>query len=410
MSGPLLRVAHPLPEAFEEMLYTQPMSAADYDNISAWDDGRWNSLATLTENITADICVIGLGGSGLTALQVLSDANTNAVGIDARSLAAGAAGRNGGLLLAGTARFHHQTVAALGTHRAKQLYGLTLAEIDRIHASMPEAVSRSGSLRIAGSLEELQDCEQQFQLMDEHGLPVARYAGPEGTGLLFPRDAAFNPLQRCRALGHRLLDRGVRLFEHTRAIKLSPGRVVTERGSIDCETIIVAIDGALEQALPELIGKVRTARLQMLATAPTDEITITRPVYARYGYEYWQQTPDRRLVLGGFRDAGGDAEWTDSDAPSQPVQKKLEMFLREHLHVRAPITHHWASPVGYTPNSLPIIKEVRPRIWAVGGYNGTGNVIGALCARAVTQQILTGASEILPLLATEPVNSNGSLP
>ena len=86
------------------------------------------------------------------------------------------------------------------------------------------------------------------------------------------------------------------------------------------------------------------------------------------------------------------------------------MFLREHLHVRAPITHRWASPVGYTPNSLPIIKEVRPRIWAVGGYNGTGNVIGALCARAVTQQILTGASEILPLLATEPVNSNGSLP
>ncbi len=136
----------------------------------------------------------------------------------------------------------------------------------------------------------------------------------------------------------------------------------------------------------------------MLGTSPTNEITLTRPVYARYGYEYWQQTPDRRLVLGGFRDLGGDAEWTDDGAPTEPVQKRLETFLREQLKVQVPITHRWAAPVGYTPNSLPIIEEVRPQVWAIGGYNGTGNVIGALCARAVTQRILAGTSELISLL------------
>ena len=374
------------------------MSAAQYDNISAWDDGLWTSLPALTENIRAEVCVIGLGGSGLTALQLLAEENIHAVGIDACALAAGAAGRNGGFLLAGTARFHHHASAALGAGRASQLYRLTLDEIDRIHASTPEAVSRCGSLRIASSLEELEDCERQFQLMNDQGLPVERYAGPEGNGLLFPQDAAFNPMQRCQLLGRRLLGHGIRLFEHTPAVQIAPGRVVTDRARIECQTVLVAVDGTLERLLPELVGKVRTARLQMLGTSPTNEITLTRPVYARYGYEYWQQTPDRRLVLGGFRDLGGDTEWTDDGAPTEPVQKRLETFLREQLKVQVPITHRWAAPVGYTPNSLPIIEEVRPQVWAIGGYNGTGNVIGALCARAVTQRILAGTSELISLL------------
>jgi glycine/D-amino acid oxidase-like deaminating enzyme len=46
------------------------------------------------------------------------------------------------------------------------------------------------------------------------------------------------------------------------------------------------------------------------------------------------------------------------------------------------VTHRWAASVGYTSDGLPVLEEVRPRVWALGGYSGTGNIVGSLCGRA----------------------------
>src|SRR5213075_3334012 len=104
----------------------------------------------------------------------------------------------------------------------------------------------------------------------------------------------------------------------------------------------------------------RTARLQMLGTAPAPEVKFSRPCYSRYGYEYWQQRPDGSIALGGFRDRALAGEWTLESEPSAFIQGLLEQFLREHLKVRAPITHRWAGNVAYTENGLPVLEELRP--------------------------------------------------
>jgi glycine/D-amino acid oxidase-like deaminating enzyme len=370
-------------------------------NIPVWDDHSWRDLPTLDADIDTDICVVGLGGSGLACIGELQALGARVVGIDARDVAAGAAGRNGGFLLAGAAAFHHDSVASLGRERALALYRLTMMEIDRMLAETPEAIRRTGSLRVAMSDEELEDCDRQFEAMIADGLPVERYSGPEGTGLLFPFDCAFNPLLRCRMLASRLRDAGVALYGGTPAVDISGERVVTPYGVINCSAVIVAVDGNLDLILPELSSRVRTARLQMIATEPTEEITLPRPVYARWGYEYWQQLPDRRIALGGFRDRFLEDEWTSSGDPSEPLQGELERFLREGLGVRAAITHRWAAPVGYTESGMPVIDEVRQRVWAVGGYSGTGNVVGAICGRAAAQLALLGTSELAKAFSGE---------
>lgn len=84
-----------------------------------------------------------------------------------------------------------------------------------------------------------------------------------------------------------------------------------------------------------------------------------------------------------MRDKGGDDEWSLDARPTDAVQGLLEQFLREHIGVQAPISHRWAACAAYTPTGLPVIEQVRPDVWALGGYSGTGNVIGALAARAV---------------------------
>lgn len=358
----------------------------------AWEDGRWPGLPSLDGPVAADVCVIGLGGSGLAAVHALLDLGQRVVAVDAGIVAGGAAGRNGGFLLAGPADFHHDAVAAHGRERARALYRRTLQEMDRMTAETPGAIRRDGSLRVAESAEELDDCRAQLAAMQADGLPAEWYRGADGEGLLIPTDGVFHPLQRCRTLAEQAVARGARLFEHSRAVEITGQGVLTSDGSILCNAVIVAVDGRLESVLPELAGRVRTARLQMIATAPTTELQTRYAVYSRYGYEYWQQLADGSVLLGGMRDRGDEGEWTDIAEPAEPVQSLLEAHLRERLRVHAPITHRWAGAVGYTPDGMPILEEVRPRVWAVGGYCGTGNVVGAICGRAAAQLAVQGSA------------------
>ena len=365
-----------------------------------WDDLRWPGLPVLGADITTDVCVVGLGGSGLTALSELIVMGRRVVGIDAADIGAGAAGRNGGFLLAGTADYHHDAVSVLGHDCAMRLHRLTIGEMQRIADQAPDTVRFTGSLRLAASDEEFADCGRQRDAMRRDSLPVEDYEGPFGRGIFIPGDASFNPLARCRTLATRLISDGARLFGGTPSLQFGEGRVTTPHGIIHCEQVIVAVDGTLEALLPELTGGVRTARLQMIASAPTSEISIPCPVSFRYGFDFWQQLPDGTIALGGGRDTREVEEWTLSAEPTPGIRAHLERLLRTRLGVRAPVTHHWAARVAYSSSALPLLAEVRPRLWAVGGYSGTGNVMGALAGRAVAHRASGESSEFADLLST----------
>jgi glycine/D-amino acid oxidase-like deaminating enzyme len=368
-------------------------------NTPIWDDGHWPGLPGLDGDLQTDACVIGLGGSGLTCVSELLAMGRRVVGIDAGPVAGGAAGRNGGFLRAGTANFHHEAVRAIGHRRALRIHELTVEEMQHIAEQVKGTVRSVGSLRLAMSDEEHLDCALQREAMRDDGLAVKNYNGPLGRGIYVPGDASYNPLARCRALAYQAMHDGALLFEHTRALWFMGDEVSTPRGSIKCERVIVAVDGRLETIVPELAGRVRTARIQMLATAPTREIEVPCLVSARGGFDFWQQLPDGSLVVGGGRDRAMDAEWTVSNEPTPLIQDYLESILRSTLRVSAPVTHRWAACASYTATGLPVLSEVRPGLWVVGGYSGTGNLLGALCARAAARVAFGEPSELATLLA-----------
>lgn len=353
---------------------------------SVWDSAAPDRPALLGV-VTADVCVVGLGGSGLTALQELEARGATAVGLDAGAVGGGAAGRNGGFLLAGMAAPYHRVRSLLGP-LAPVLYRRTLQEMDRVVPG-----PRPGSLRVEDTAEGLADCALQLAALRADGFAVEEYDGAEGAGLVLPDDGALDPLARCRSLAAQRVSP---LFEGSPAVSLSGTSVRTPQGEVRCGAVVVAVDGNLDLLLPEV--PVRTVRLQMLATAPTDEVRLPRPVYRRDGYEYWQQLPDGRVAVGGFRDVGGEEEETRSTATSERVQQALEELVRTRIGVRAPITHRWAAGVGYTSDGLPFLGEVRPGVWAAGGYCGTGNVVGALCGRQAAALALGQQADWWPLV------------
>jgi glycine/D-amino acid oxidase-like deaminating enzyme len=376
------------------------VSDSSLPNRPVWDEGPAPTLPTLTRDAEADVCVVGLGGSGLAAVHELLALGRSVVGLDAGIVGGAAAGRNGGFLLAGPADFHHDAVAKHGRERAVRLYHLTLAEIDRIAAETPGAVRRVGSTRLAASDDEVEDCRAQLAAMRADGLPAEWYDGPLGTGLHIPTDAAFQPMSRARALAHDAVARGARLFERSAAVEIAGDAVRTQDATVRCRAVVVAVDGALDLLLPELAPRIRSTRLQMLATAPTREVDVPGPVYARWGYDYWQQLPSGRVALGGCRDLDVANEWTHDASPTPTIQDALDRVLRERVGVReAAVTHRWAAVVGYTEDGLPVCAEARPGVWAVGAYSGTGNVVGALCGRAAARRACGLPSESWDLLA-----------
>ena len=116
-------------------------------NSPVWDDEPdWVPLSPLDGDAVCDVCVVGLGGSGLVAVRALRAHGVNVIGLDAHDAGAGAAGRNGGLLLAGLADFHHDAVRTLGHGTAEALYRRTLAELDELLQTLQDQLFTVGAV------------------------------------------------------------------------------------------------------------------------------------------------------------------------------------------------------------------------------------------------------------------------
>jgi len=156
------------------------------------------------------------------------------------------------------------------------------------------------------------------------------------------------------------------------------------------DVVVVCGDGFTAQLLPELADHVRPTRGQVLVTEPLPTLRYDRPHYARHGWDYWQQLPDGRLVIGGQRDAALSEEGTDVDATTEIVQRRLEALVEQLVGHRPRVDGRWSGMWGTTPDLLPLVGRVpgRDGVWIAGGYSGHGNVLGLACGDLVARTIL----------------------
>lgn len=373
-----------------------------------WDTAAavagWPGLPRLSGDRRADVCVVGLGASGLAAVEDAVERGLSVIGLDAGRVAAGAAGRNAGFLIGGPALFLHDALARWGDC-AVDLYRATLRELDRLVAVLPPGtVHRVGSIRLAGlpgepvdgaeqadrDLER-KDCAAHAAALRANGIAVEDYEGPLGTGIVVPDDAAVNPAARAMALAARLEHRAS-LYEHTPVVRVAAGKVVTAYGTVAAAAIVVAVDGKLGRVVPKVARRLHTARLQMLATAPVPQGWLPGPVYGRWGYDYAQQDAAGRLYVGGGRDRFVQAEWTGRTEPTRQVQRYLDVAAARFAGRPVDVTHRWAASVGFTADARPLCASVAHGVVAVGGYNGTGNLVGPVAARAALAYALDGTA------------------
>jgi glycine/D-amino acid oxidase-like deaminating enzyme len=330
-----------------------------------------------------DVVVIGGGVTGCSCALTLAERGVRVRLYEAREIAGGASGRNGGFALRGATTPYDEARRELGDERARLVMELTERSLDRMEELAGDAFRRVGSLRLAFDEDEREALRREHDALLDHGFAVEWVDELEPAldrlylaAILHPRDGALQPARWVRRLAAHAANAGAEIREGERV-------TIDE---LDADAIVVAGDGFIPQLLPEL--PVRSTRGQVLATEPLRERLYDRPHYARGGYDYWQQLPDGRLVIGGNRDVSLETEDTDVEETTALVQGRLEALVEQLVGYRPEVTDRWAGIWGTTPDLMPLVGEVRDGVWVAGGYSGHGNALGLACGDLVARAIL----------------------
>jgi glycine/D-amino acid oxidase-like deaminating enzyme len=349
----------------------------------------------------ADVEIVGAGVTGCSAALALASAGHRVRVFDAREVAGGASGRNGGFALRGMAAPYDVMVESLGREHARSLWRWTEAEIDELRSLAGDAFRQVGSLRLAVDAEERDELRAEHDAMVADGIAVEwvdRLTGPlEGrfaAALCHPPDGALQPARLVRRLAQRAAEAGAEIVEHRRIHSLD---------ELEAPTVLVATDGYPSGLLGELEGLIVPTRGQVIVTEPLPERWFEVPHYGRHGFDYWHQAEDGRIVAGGFRDVRLDEEFTADEAVTEPVQASLARFVNELAGRELRIDHRWAGIFGLVFDFLPVVGCVpgSERVWVAGGYSGHGNVLGFACGRLAARAIGGDRDPLLDLFRPE---------
>jgi gamma-glutamylputrescine oxidase len=345
----------------------------------------------------ADVAIVGAGVTGCSAALRLAQEGLRVRVHDARGVAEGASGRNGGFALPGGATRYDIACETYGRDRAQEFWRWTEEELGRMTELAGDSFRELGSYRLAADEEEREQIRAEYDALradgfgvewldDLPGVLAGRYFGV----VAHAAGGSLQPARFVRRLAARAADAGVEFREHD---------TVADVSALDADRVVVATDGYGHGLVPELADAIWPTRGQVIVSEPLDRELYDRPHYARQGFDYWQQLPDGRVLLGGFRDVSILDELTDDEVLTPTIQNALESFLGELIGEPPTVTHRWAGIFGLTQDMLPLVGPVpgRDGLWVAGGYSGHGNVLGFACGRLVAGALLGESSPQLEL-------------
>ncbi|HEX6664686.1 MAG TPA: FAD-dependent oxidoreductase, partial [Gaiellaceae bacterium] len=224
--------------------------------------GPFSPAPALAGDVSADVCVVGGGFTGLwTALALKErEPSLGVVLLEAETCGAGPSGRNGGFLHGYWASLG-ETLPLLGRDAAVELARAAERIIPAVR-SLVEArgedvwLHESGLLMVSGA--PAQDTAIELAVEAAASVGAADQAVPLSqeevagrvrsatfrSGVFFPECATVQPMRLVKALRQAVLESGIGLYEGSRALQIRDGEVTTANGRARAPEIVVAINAA----------------------------------------------------------------------------------------------------------------------------------------------------------------------
>lgn len=381
---------------------------------------RQVSGSPLTGDAQADVTIIGAGYTGLWTAYYLAvaDPTLRIRVVEAGQPGAGASGRNGGWLsgllpveLDKLVRRHGRYGATAWQRAMNTNVGDVLAVLAA--EGIDAGAAHGGTITMARN--DAQGLRLRAHLADARRLdigeadlrrlePDERRAMCQAEGvqdaLWTPHCAAIHPLRLVHGLAETVVRRGVALHTETTVVDAAPEQVVTDRGTIRTEIVVLATE-AHTASLPGRRRDILPVYSLMIGTDPLSDEQwaaiglASRPTFtdARHTVIYGQRTADGRLAFGGrgapyhFRSRLDERFDTDDG-----VRRQLVSTVRTMFPVLAGVEFpfHWGGALGVPRDWHPTVRFDRAsRLAIAGGYAGDGVGAAHLAGRTLAD-LLTG--------------------
>lgn len=381
------------------------------ENRSVWTIGTpdYRPQPPLQRSTTADLAIIGGGFTGVSTAYHISRRfpARRVVLLEAATLANGASGRNGGMMLNWVNGFDDAD-----PELTRRIYQITSAGIDDLCAlikrhGLPVDLRRDGTVTIYTAPARAEAAHAEVEAHNALGIPtryfdraeLKRYLAVEhGCGAVFdPGTGQINGAQLVRGLGQVLAAQGVAIYEGTPVLGVTEGKTITlttPQGEVRAAAIVLATNG-YTGALGYFRDALFPLHSHLFATA-----ALSAEEQAQLGWHglagfaddfdrisYASMTPDGRLVFGGGSNQAYAYQFNNRTrlagaTAAQRAQAALRQTLQRYFptSAAAPITHRWAGTLGITLDRRPLIgvRGAAQNVFYALGYCGHGVTLANL--------------------------------
>ncbi len=363
------------------------------------------SFSSLDETITADVCIIGGGLTGMNAAIELQKKGMSTVVLEANNIAYGGSGRNGGQTLVGYCLGLRDLNEIYGETWGKQLWDLSVESLDiireRIKEFSIECDFQNGYIELA--LHE----KQKAELESWHALKQGNYDYPnvewwDGDkvkevantdryigGLFDPNSGHLHPLNYTLGLADAAKSLGARIFENSRVTQLSKKDgthyLVTPQGGVKAKYVLLACNAYLDG-----LHKKAQSRVMPVASfiAVTEPLGNHQPISNHMAMsdlnnslDYYRPTSDGRLLFGGVNHPFNKTYVDSSDRIKSRMVKVFPQLADVNMEF------HWGGMFAVTRSYMPEIAHLGDDIFVAHGYTGHGvgltNIAGRVVAEAM---------------------------
>lgn len=339
------------------------------------------------------IVVVGTGLSGSSIAYHLTKLGYSICIVDAREICGGATGRNGGFMMPLawnqlpqmlTSRGILESIALIRFELAGRVAVRNFCKDYSVDCSLDSDLD---AFQLYTSVDELRSKLSIWWYLRHTILPlfgivsldsrtdVQKYIprlkddSPICCGVLNRQSTdTFSPAKFTHALLKEAEKSGAQVFEHTKVNKWEKvmcGKeqkvlVHTSRGVIECENFVIATNAYTADLLPSMASKIIPVRNHVLNTTPTELLSNTGKrvgVSCNDGFVYFMQRPDKRIVLGGFRNREKSFGVNVSDdqnlcsTTSEAASSFLEKNFNGFNDVR--VENLWAGIIGWSCDNRP---------------------------------------------------------
>ncbi len=394
----------------------------------ALPDSLWAATAAagpacppLVGDRSAELCVVGGGFTGLSAAYHAAASGAEVVLVEAAEPGWGAAGRNGGQVIAGLKLDPDPLERRFGEQRGRRLVDFAGRAPDLVFDLVAKhqidcAARRNGWVHAvhgpaALPLEEARARQWQARGVALEMLDRAQVSALLGTdeyiaGLLDPRGGWLQPLAYARGLARAAQSAGASLHGRSPAGSIDRNadgwRVATPSGNVNAKQVLICTNAYTEALWSRLARSLIPVTSYQVASAPLSEELRARILPkghvssdTRRLLRYFCMTPEGRLVMGGR----GQTREGDRRELYAHIVTSMHRLFPETSGAR--LDYFWSGRVAVTVDHLPKIFELGPGLWSGGGYNGRGVAMATATGRLLAELAAGAPADSLPLPPTK---------